>query len=128
MSSTESVPARASIPRTRTLTTATTLLAAIAGAAVAIGSASTAAADEAPRAIAVRLGDLNLESDRGLHTMYMRLSAAAHAVCGYADLRQLRLAEQAQQCYRLALDQAVASVRNARLSALNAARGGRSAT
>lgn len=75
--------------------------------------------------VVVRYGDLNLDSDRGLAALYRRLEAAAVAVCGRPDQRDLRLAGLARDCQRAAMAGAVAKVGVPRLAERHASAQGR---
>jgi len=54
----------------------------------------------------VKYGDLNLQSESGARTLYRRLQNAAERVCGPIDHRNRAW----QECYRIALGDAVNSV------------------
>jgi len=54
--------------------------------------------------------DLNLAVTADVNVLYTRLQAAAKAVCGSVDGRQLRQVQQQRKCYRDALSAAVATV------------------
>jgi UrcA family protein len=113
MSSPARAPARS--PARRAAPLATTLCAA-ALATAALGSTATAA--EAPGAVRVPYGDLNLSSDAGMQALLHRLSAASHRLCDDSASRELRRVVRAETCFRETLDNAVVAVHNERLSAL----------
>jgi UrcA family protein len=62
-------------------------------------AAAATPSDDAP-SVVVRYGDLNLQTDAGLRTLYRRLSVAAAKVCplpsSNADLSQLMVARSCQ--------------------------------
>jgi UrcA family protein len=87
--------------------------------ACALGSAGASAEDrdDAPTAH-VYFGDLNLGNPTGVQMLYRRINLAANKVCGQADLRDLRATERKEQCIEHAIDEAIATVNNPKLSAL----------
>jgi len=93
--------------------TLTLIAAGIATLSVA-GSAFAAPIGE-PMTARVRYGDLNLSNDAGVAHLYARLRHAASDVCQVASFRDL----VDQQCASAALDNAVASVDNVKLTALH---------
>ncbi len=102
--------------RTRTLSLIAASIAtlSLAGTALAAGTAT----GELPTA-RVRYADLNLSSDAGVATLYARLRHAATQVCEY---RSFRFVDQA--CVAKALDGAVTTVANGRLTTLHQQRTG----
>ncbi len=80
--------------------------------------------DESERAsVRVSYADLNLSSEAGLLTLYSRLRAASHTVCGSRSLLGVgSLAQLAKikSCYRNALSKAVAKFNNAELNEIHA--------
>jgi UrcA family protein len=69
----------------------------------------------------VPYGDLNLDTERGAAALQRRLEAAADAVCGRPDPRDLRLAAKARDCRRTAIARAVEDVGSPRLAERHAA-------
>jgi UrcA family protein len=67
------------------------------------------AAPEPPTAT-VRYHDLDLGTITGAQTLYRRISAAAHAVCGQEGVRPLAELQQWQRCYDSAVARAIATV------------------
>lgn len=78
------------------------------------GGAVAATTGEAPSA-RVRYDDLNLSSDAGVAHLYARLRHAANDVCQFDSFREV----VDQKCATAALDSAVASVDNDKLTALH---------
>jgi UrcA family protein len=87
---------------------------ALAGTAIAARAAPT---DDRPQAV-VRYDDLNLASDAGTHVLLRRLRQAAHRVCDIPGTREMTLLIASRSCYQQALQSAVHSVHNERLSSL----------
>ncbi len=102
--------------------------AALAGALIAVGTASAGPAHAArnleQQSVTVRVDDLNQASEAGARTMYSRLRAATRRVCGTPE-RDLREAASIRTCRERALADAVASAGVPRLTALHEARTGR---
>ena len=63
----------------------------------------------------VRYDDLNLSNDAGVAHLYARLRSAANQVCEYSTFRNVT----DQSCAVGALDEAVVSIGNPRLTALH---------
>ena len=75
------------------------------------------AADADVRTKVVRYGELNLQSDEAVVTLYKRIAAAANYVCSpYADRHNLGLLAKWQDCHRSAISSAVADVGQPRLT------------
>jgi UrcA family protein len=75
-------------------------------------------AEPAPTKV-VAYGDLNLDSDTGVKTLYARLRAASRDVCvglEGTDVMEQRIVRA--RCYSAALSRSVAQVNNAALSRL----------
>jgi UrcA family protein len=72
-----------------------------------------------PVAVRVSWSDLDLNRDAGVAKLYARLRHAAKSACGEADMRNLAASARADACVVHALADAVASVHNAKLSALH---------
>ena len=64
---------------------------------------------EAPTAVAVHYGDLDLSQPAGARTLYHRLQTAALEACGASEfsVTPYRDAVRGSACYRQGLDQAV---------------------
>jgi UrcA family protein len=93
-----------------------TILAIVAIAATSGLIASTAvAADRA--SVRVQYADLDLTRDPGVDSLYARLRHAANAVCERPGTRDLTSLTLEASCRSRALDEAVARVHNARLTA-----------
>jgi UrcA family protein len=93
-----------------------TLSLVIAGVASLTVAAAAFAADVTEvRSTRVGYADLNLANDAGVAHLYARLRNAASQVCAYSSVRDL----VAQDCAARALDGAVASVDDGKLTALH---------
>jgi len=88
------------------------LIGAVTGVANAAGPA---------RSVTVAYGDLNLDSEQGNNTLYNRIVAAAHEVCGASsvDIRDLQVFAQERACEREAIAQAVEQVPGAKQAAIH---------
>ena len=97
--------------------TAKTLVILVAGLAASLVGASAwaASAGDAP-SLHVAYTDLDLTRDAGVEKLYGRLRLAAEAVCGNADIRELKAHAAHQACTAQALDAAVGAIRSDRLS------------
>lgn len=99
----------------------------ISTAAVAIGAtmslvAINARAVEAEAAtVTVSIEAFDLSKAQGAQAVYTRLRSAARQVCRNFEGRGLNLRKQHRECVNYALDNAVADVNNARLTALHRA-------
>ncbi len=82
----------ASIRTIACLIAATAATTAFAAPAVTVGDATT------PRSVEVRHGDLNLASATGEAALNRRIAAAATAVCGRADIRDLSARQRVDAC------------------------------
>ncbi len=60
--------------------------------------------------VAVHYSDLDLTTDTGTQALQARIDRAARAVCGSADLRDLRGMSEVQQCRAVALNSAAPQV------------------
>jgi len=108
------------------LNTLLTLTALSAGALGACGLSTLARADsgDAPPAMTVFYGDLNIDNVRGAAVLYQRISFAAETVC--RDLgrsRQIDLLFRYQSCVHSAVSGAIAKVNSPVLTGYAAARG-----
>jgi UrcA family protein len=92
------------------------LLATVGATALAIAVPSLAGESPVARSARVAYGDLNLEAAAGVSALYLRLRAAARQVCESGQFRDV----VDQRCAAHALDRAVSSVGNGRLTALHA--------
>lgn len=86
-------------------------------AAAACTESASAGSPEAP-AIRVSFRDLDLATDRGAHTLYERINAAARKVCEVSNVRNLDEVAAGQACERAAVLRAVHQVHSGRLAAL----------
>lgn len=76
------------------------------------------AADTSDRAsVRVQYADLDLTRDPGVERLYARLRQAADSVCALPGTRDLASRAHEASCRSRALDEAVARVHNARLTA-----------
>ena len=80
--------------------------------------ATSALADESSKSIRVGYADLDLTTQAGAATLYNRIRGAARQVCGYEGDS---FADKAiwKSCFSGAIDNAVATVNNPRLTALH---------
>lgn len=86
------------------------ILAALVSATLVVPAAVHAAPDQ--RGIAVEIGDLDLDSDKGQHILAMRLHRAARAMCEIPALESLPQSQRKQrQCIRDALTRALAATK-----------------
>ena len=73
--------------------------------------------------VAVSYADLNLETEKGVQTLYRRLQHASKEISGVPSLRivgSLRRLQETRQYYRETLSNAVESFNNERLSKIHA--------
>ena len=86
--------------------------------ALAVLSANPALAGDPAKSIKVGYGDLDLSTQAGAATLYNRIRGAARQVCGYEGDS---FADKAiwKSCFSGAIDNAVATVNNPRLTALH---------
>lgn len=87
-----------------------------------LAQAGTRGSDAA--SVKVAYGDLDLATTEGTSTLYGRLVAAAHTVCGASgvDNRDLRAVALERSCERRAISHAVDDVQSPQLAALVGAR------
>ena len=80
--------------------------------------ATSALADEPAKSIKVGYADLDLSTQAGAATLYNRIRGAARQVCGYEGAS---FEDKAiwKSCFTGAIDNAVATVNNPRLTALH---------
>jgi UrcA family protein len=98
--------------RVRLPGTAAVLLLACAG----VGVAAAATPDNDAPSIVVRYGDLNLQTDAGLRTLYRRLSVAATRVCPVpASNHDLATLDAARSCQSAAIARATRSLHDPHL-------------
>jgi len=96
-------------------------------AALILPSAAMAAPEG--QSVLVRYADLDLTSSRGTQALQARIDRAARAVCGSADIRDLRAMSDVQHCRQVALsgaapqvEVAIAQARSGRTYAANEVR------
>ncbi len=73
--------------------------------------------------VTVSYADLNLETEKGVQTLYRRLQRASKKVSGFTSFGVVgtaRLMQKAGQSYRNTLSNAVEKIDNERLSAIHA--------
>ncbi len=73
--------------------------------------------------VTVSYADLNLETEKGVQTLYRRLQRASKEVSGFKSLRKvgsLRRMQETRQYYRETLSNAVESFNNEQLSEIHA--------
>jgi UrcA family protein len=85
-------------------------------ATLSVAGAAFAATAGEPLSARVRYDDLNLSSDAGVAHLYARLRHAATDVCQFNSFHDV----VDQRCAATALDNAVASVDNSKLTSLHA--------
>jgi len=74
------------------------------------------------RAEKVTFSDLNIDKEAGAQTLYRRLQQASKRVCGVESLKvagSLNVFAQAKRCYRETLDESVAKVDSAAVTAIH---------
>jgi UrcA family protein len=96
-------------------------IAAVVLATLAAGSTSVLAGDHSPAAsdvprVAVRYGDLNMDSVDGQRALQRRIERAARKVCPDSGAQDLRARVAAQQCQRQAIAEAMRVVGEQRLA------------
>jgi UrcA family protein len=89
----------------------------------ALGSALADDRLEDTPSVVVEYGDLNLESDRGARTLYVRIVSAAKQVCPQYRERSLSIKTRAFACQRQAIERAVREINHPRLVAIHSSRG-----
>lgn len=103
---------------------ATRLATIAAGAVLAFGATSAAAATDGFKvSVDVNYADLDLDTKAGAKALYARLETASRNVCGLGSNRDkatLKQLQDARQCYREALKHAVESVGDDALAMLPA--------
>lgn len=78
------------------------------------------------RSLAVGFADLNLNRQAGVNTLYQRLEQATALVCGPRESgRELARHRDWAQCYKTAMDRAIADIDHLGLDQLHLARTGR---
>jgi UrcA family protein len=93
--------------------------------AVATLAGAAANADDAVPTQTVKFGDLNLNSEQGAATLYLRIKAAARNVCpGDQSDHQLRPISVRPSCTDEAIARAVRQVNNSTLTAYYSAKSG----
>lgn len=75
------------------------------------------AADAVERAVRVSYADLDLSKPAGVERLYSRLKGAADAVCGDANVLDLRTRNAVLACQETALDAAVVSIGHSAVTA-----------
>lgn len=73
---------------------------------------------EDTRQVVVRYGDLNVDTPQGAEQLYSRISHAAHTVCGVPGDPMYKLDHAYHRCLQTTLEQAVATVDHAKVTAL----------
>ena len=86
----------------------------------AVGTVHAATVD--PPSVKVRYSDLNLSTEQGSLVLYGRIVAAAHQVCAFDDIRDLKSVNAAKLCREQAVAQAVRDVNSPMLASVYAAR------
>ncbi len=81
-------------------------------------------AAEPARSVTVHYGDLNLQTEAGVRTLYTRLQAAARQVCPSESAAPLAAGMNWRACRTAALGDAVGDVGSAALAALHESRSG----
>lgn len=85
----------------------------------AISTAATMNPGRNVNPIIVSFADLNLTQDEGVETLYSRLKVGAKQSCGTVSARQLNLFRSTKECVKTALNKAVESIDNEKLSELH---------
>lgn len=87
------------------------LLTGLGAAALAASAlAAPAAAQDEQTSVGVRIADLDLSNPSAAARLDLRLRNAAREVCGEADARDLRFAEQTAACQKAAIARAKSAV------------------
>lgn len=71
------------------------------------------------RSVTVRIEAFDLSKEQGAQAVYARLRSAARQVCRELESRELSLSSEHRECLKETLDDAIAQVDNAHLSALH---------
>jgi UrcA family protein len=82
-----------------------------------LASSSFAGGAAETPSVHVSYGDLDLTRDAGVDRLYVRLRKAAGSVCGNTDIRDLHGNVSRRACVARALEDAVDSVHNSKLTA-----------
>ena len=101
-------------------------LAAIAVSGMAASGIAAAGTSRERLSVVVHYGDLNLNSQAGVASLYKRIRNAAQSVCSPLDTRILGLHDAYDQCVAEAANNAVTAVGNPDLSGFHAIKGKRS--
>jgi len=90
------------------------------GCAMAVGTATAAAADNDVPSLVVRYSAETLATDSGVQLLYRRLLGAAKQVCPDELVRDLGAGARVKQCRAQAVARAIQQIGNSRLAALYA--------
>jgi UrcA family protein len=90
-------------------------------AAVVLGlaSASSFATTSGARSMKVSYGELDLSKSSGAETLYRRIKKAAYVVCGAYDSPMPWIYTAKSQCFKTAVDDAVAKVNSPLLTSVH---------
>lgn len=91
-------------------------------AALALSAIATAGT-RSDTQIVVKYGDLNLQSDAGIVSLHHRIRNAAESLCSEHETRILGLRAQHRACVEDAVNNSIAAVDNARLTAYHVSKG-----
>ncbi len=79
------------------------------------------------KSVSVQVGDLNLDSDAGVQSLYGRIQGAARKACKGVESRSAATQVAHKECMSTAIDGAVMSANSDALKSLHLATSGRSA-
>ncbi len=113
----------------KTLTTKNTLCIALLSTALTLPAISNATVNDSNRvseSTTLKISDLDLSQEKGVSTLYERLKSTANKVCGSKDTHVIgsrvesnKFRRDYKRCYARALNGAVNSINNARLTKMH---------
>lgn len=92
--------------------------------AVLVAPTVAGAASQEEPSVTIRYDRAALRDEYAAHELYARIRSAARRVCGEADMRELRVAQQVNRCRTDAVDRAVATIASPALGAVHRDRTG----
>jgi UrcA family protein len=98
---------------------AAVLAACVLSGSLSIAQAAPPAADDVPTVV-VAYGDLDLNTQDGVHTLYNRISAAASRVCPFQEATEPERVAYFKSCRDAAITRAVSQLKIGQLAALHA--------
>ncbi|NKB37687.1 MAG: UrcA family protein [Gammaproteobacteria bacterium] len=113
----------------KTLTVKNTFCIAVLGAAMTMPAISNATVNDnnkVSESTTLKISDLDLSQEKGIATLYERLKSSANKVCGDKDIHVIgsrvesnKFRRAYKRCYARALNGAVNSINNARLTEMH---------